>query len=255
MMSWPHDLGVAAALVGMLAIALEAGFRAGRRASGGTDEAVTGQMGAIQGAVLGLLGLLLAFSFGAAGTRFIDRQQLIVQEANAIGTAYLRADLLDEPYRSALRAALEEYTAHRIALSERLRSGISATAEAEIARFHARIWDAARGGVVARPAATLAVLPPVNEVIDLHATRVATGMMHLPTLVVGLLIGCSVLSTGVIGYGCGLGGRRNEPLTLSLALLIGTALWITIDLDQPRGGLIRVNDAPLKALTFDRVGH
>jgi hypothetical protein len=175
-----------------------------------------------------------------------------VQEANAIGTACLRADLLDEPHRSELRAALKRYTEHRIDLSAKLRAGVDPAAAAEIERLHARIWSAASAGVTARPTAMLAVLQPVNEVIDLHSTRLATALKRLPPLVMALLIACSMLAVGVIGYGSGVGGRRRAPLTMSLAILIGAALWITVDLDHPRAGLIRLSDAPLEALKFAR---
>jgi hypothetical protein len=246
-----EELSVAAALFGLLLVSLEAGFRVGRGAAQEGDTAATGQVGAIQGAVLGLLGLLLAFSFAAAGARFLERQDLIVQEANAIGTAFLRADLLDEPHRSELRAALKRYTEHRIQVSANLRKGLDPGVHAEVARLHARMWSAAIAGVGARPAFTLAVLPPVNAVIDLHSTRLAAGRKHLPSLVLGLLIACSALAVAVIGYGCGMGGRRRAPMTVALALLIGTGLWITIDLDHPRGGFMQLSDAPLEELRFD----
>ena len=109
MIAIAKDLSVAAGLVVLLLAALEAGFRAGRRAASEADGRSSGQVGAVQGALLGLLGLLLAFSFAAAGGRFLEKQDLIVQEANAIGTAWLRADLLEEPHRSELRAALQRF--------------------------------------------------------------------------------------------------------------------------------------------------
>jgi hypothetical protein len=245
-----EEILVCAALFGLLLASLEAGFRAGRRTARDEDARAGGQVGALQGAILGLLGLLLAFSFAAAGARFLERQDLIVAEANAIGTSFLRADLLDEPHRSQLRAALRRYTEHRIQLSAQLRGGLEPSALQEIERLHAHIWSAAVAGVGARPASALAVLAPVNEVIDLHSTRVGAGRKHLPLLVLGLLIACSALAVGVIGYGCGMGGRRRAPMTMSLALLIGSALWITIDLDHPRGGLMRLSDAPLEALAL-----
>jgi hypothetical protein len=246
-----QDVSLAAGLLSLLLVALEAGFRAGRSATGGTDAGTSAQVGAIQGAMLGLLGLLLAFSFGAAGARFLERQDLILQEANAIGTAYLRADLLEQPHRSELRAALKRYTEHRIDLSATIRMGVASGAAAEIERLHAQIWGAAMAGVAARPASMLAVLQPVNQVIDLHATRLAAARKHLPRLVMGLLIACSALAIGVIGYGCGIGGGRRAPLTVSLAILIGAALWITVDLDHSRAGLIRLSDAPLEALKLE----
>lgn len=243
-----EDLSIALGLLGLMLVSLEAGFRTGRRARQDEKAGAGGEVGAVQGAVLGLLGLLLAFSFAGAGGRFLERQDLIVEEANAIGTAFLRADLLDEPHRSELRAALKRYTEHRLQASATLRKGLDPSVHSEVARLHDRIWSAAIAGVAARPASTLGVLPPVNQVIDLHATRLAAGRKHLPSLVLGLLIACSALAVGVIGYGCGMGRRRRAALTVSLAVLISTGLWITIDLDHPRAGFLQLSDAPLEAL-------
>lgn len=249
-----HVLGILPIVVGLLVIlllALEVGFRRGRRAVELHDEAPSAQIGAVQGAILGMLGLLLAFSFAAAGGRFLERQDMIVAEANAIGTAWLRADLLDEPARSELRAALKDYTVHRITARSRFSAQMLDADAVEIERLHARIWQSALAGVRARPEAVLALLNPVNEVIDLHSTRLYAAQKHLPTLVLALLIASSVLALGVIGYGCGVAGRRSAAMTVPLAIVIGVALWITIDLDYPRRGLLQLSDAPLRALRFD----
>lgn len=246
-----QDISIALALLAGLALALEIGFRAGRRATQEGDSKAGAQLGSIQGAIIGLLGLLLGFSFAAAGSRFLERQDLIVREANAIGTATLRSDLLPEPHRSNLRGALQRYTQHRLELSQRLGRGIGSADAAEIDRLHARMWRAAADGVAAAPGAMLVVVPAVNEVIDVHSLRVGAGRKHLPPLVLWLLIGCSVLSVAVIGYGCGTGKRRRGSLTTPLTLMIWAALWITIDLDHPRAGLMRLSDAPLESLRFD----
>jgi len=245
-----NDLAAALALSTLVLSSLEVGFRLGRRAAADSDRNAPGQIGSIQGALLGLLGLLLAFSFSAAGSRFLERQDLIVREANAIGTAFLRADLLDEPHRNELRTSLQRYTEHRLRLSETSGATLGPKTVIEIERFHTDIWTAAIQGVAARPQSILAVLDPVNEVIDVHSLRLAAMRKHLPGLVLGLLISASSLAIGAIGYGCGLGGRRRAPFTITLALLIGSSLWITIDLDHSREGLLRLNDAPLKALNF-----
>ena len=244
-----EEVSLAVGLLAALVVALEAGFREGRRA--GPVKGSGSQVMSIQAAALGLLGLLLAFTFAAAGTRFLERQDLIVREANAIGTSVLRADVLGEPYGSELRAALDEYTEHRIALSANQKGAWDPAALVEIERMHARIWSAARAGVSARPEMALLVLPPINEVIDLHAIRVNAAIKHVPWLVLALLAACSLSAVAMIGYGCGLEGSRYLPMTLTLAFLIAGALWITIDLDHPRRGLLRLNDAALQALTFD----
>lgn len=243
-----QDIATAAVLLLLLFVSLEVGFRFGRRARGDSELTGGGQVGAIQGGKLGLLALLLAFSFGGAASQFFEKQDLIVQEANAIGTAYLRADMLDEPYRTSLRSALANYVEHRVRLSQTLRHGVSPQDQLQIAQMHDQIWKAASEGANAKPAAIIAVLPPVNDVIDFHSTRVAAGRKHLPRLVVGLLIICSAMSMMDIGYGCGLSGRRTALMTATLALLIAASLWATLDLDKPRAGLIQLDDSPLTEL-------
>lgn len=245
------ELLVAVGLYAGLMLSVEVGFRAGRRGTRNGEKGGGGPVGTIQAAALGLLGLLLGFSFSGAASRFIERQDLVTREANAIGTAYLRAELLGEPYRADLRASLRSYTKHHIEVSERLKGGIDADDANEVERQHAAIWKAARDGVEAKPALTVAVLSPVNEVIDLYSTRIAAGRKHLPALVLGLLFACSSIALAAIGFGCGMAGRRLMPLTGALAFLIGTALWTTLDLDHSRRGVIRISDAPLKALKFD----
>jgi hypothetical protein len=240
-------MGLLAAMIG----ALELGFRQGRRVHR-RDEASGGpQVGAIQGAVLGLLGLLLAFSFAAAGSRFLERQDLITQEANAIGTAFLRADLLNEPQRTELRTALQEYTRHRVAASAQLVEGWNNALRGEVDALQARIWRAARDGVTARPEFAMTVLPPVNEVIDLHSLRLSAAHKHIPWLVMSLLILCSLLCVALMGYGGGLDEHRRLPLNMSLTFLIVAALWLTFDLDHPRQGLLQLDDAPLHELKFE----
>jgi hypothetical protein len=244
------EMLIALALLLGLLLSLESGFRVGRWAKEHREAPSSGQLGAVQGAILGLLGLLLGFSFAGAAGRFLERQDFIVREANAIGTAFLRADLLNEPHRSNLQSTLAAYVSHRLEVSRTLFRGLSKQAESEIAKFHARIWSAARAGVADNPAAAVVVLGPVNDVIDIHSIRMAAGRKHLPGLVLGLLIGCSALAMAAIGYGCGLSGRRYLLMTGALTILIGTALWTTIDLDYPRSGLIRLNDTPLLDLNL-----
>lgn len=244
---------IAVGLLAVLLAALEAGFRVGKRARRDEDSAARGQIGAVQGAVLGLLGLLLGFSFAGAAGRFMERQDLITREANAIGTAYLRADVLEEPHSTALRRALSEYTSHRLGATPALRSGLTEETVAKVDQLQARMWRAASDGANARPATMPVVLPAVNEVIDVHSLRVAAGQKHLPALILALLGGSSMLAIGVMGYGSGLSSRRHFLLHAALVGLVWTALWTTIDLDYPRRGILQLNDAPLRALKFDQV--
>ncbi|MFG0274178.1 MAG: hypothetical protein ACF8QF_03890 [Phycisphaerales bacterium] len=239
------QFGVPLLLVIGLLFAVECGYRLGERRVRGSDAGKAMETGAIQGAMLGLLGLLLGFSFAGASGRYMERQDLIATEANSISTAYLRADLLDAPYDSALRTALRNYVEHRVEASASLQRGLMPEVAREITAHHSMIWATAIAGVDAKPLVTVPVLGPVNELLDRHSLRIAASRKHLPGLVLALLTVCSLLTLGVIGYACALARRRNTVLTAVIAVLVGAALWTTIDLDYGRIGLIQLSDAPL----------
>lgn len=231
-----------AAVILLVAIgSVELGYRIGRRTTK-REAPDNAHLGAVQGAILGLLGLLLGFSFAGASTRFIERQDVIVREANAIGTAYLRADLLEVPHRQELKDALRDYTALRVAMYDAVtEQAILKVLEASSA-LHQKAWTAAVAGVQRAPAVTIAVLPCVNDVIDLHTVRSAQYRRHLPRPVGAALALCSVVALVTVGYSGGLSKRRSGWLTWSLALLFAVVLWVTLDLDYPRRGLIRVSN-------------
>lgn len=211
------------------------------------------QLGTIQGAVLGLLGLLLGFSFSGASGRYFDRLDLITQEANAIGTAYLRAELLSDPHSQNLQRALREYTRYRVDYFEIATEQDEPQLAIDVARQHEAIWAAARDGVTEVPQFAVAVLPPVNEVIDLHTLRVAAAHRHLPRLILGLLISSAAIGLLSVGFGCGLSGKRPRLMTMCLSTLVATVLWVTIDFEFPKQGLIQLNQQPLVELlkSFD----
>lgn len=231
---------IALLLLGGLLATLEVSFRMGRRAKqrSGDDKA---QMGTIQGAVLGMLGLLLGFSFAGAASRLEQRQDLLLAEANAIGTAFLRADLLPTATRGSLKSLLLAYTQNRVRFFEVLDSRRFASVRAEAEALHQQIWAAALRGVEAAPQATMAVLPAINELFDLHTARVDALARSLPAMVLTLLVVSSMVAVGTVGYGCGLAGRRNPAFTTALAVLVASVLWVVIDLDHPRVGMIRIN--------------
>lgn len=226
----------------MICAAAEIGFRLGRRDKP-RDDAFKAQLGVIRNATFAMLAFLIGFSFSAAGTRYIDRLDLVVKEANAIGTAYLRADVLAEPHRGDLRDALRRYADDRLALlnayggeAARLLSGMPVS--------QARIWNAALQGVKDDPRLMRTVLPPVNDVIDLHTTHLSAARRHTPEPILIALIGCAALAFGLVGFSNGVGGRRFPVLTGVYGAVIVVSLWMTIDLDRPRHGFIRVSQQP-----------
>jgi len=223
------------------------GEQLGRRhRASGLDAA---HMGTVQGGLLGLLGLLLAFSFATAAGRFADRQELTLQESNAIGTAYLRADLLPPPHADALRTALKSYVTARVAFYDAGsdRDAVLATiARAE--QLHQTIWSAGVAGVRETPAATTVVIAALNDVIDLHASRVDALHRHLPAAVVLLLLLTAMLVAASIGFTTGVTGIRSVWGNLAFVVVVAGVLSLTLDLDFPRAGFVRVGQLPMLEL-------
>lgn len=238
------DVFVALGLFGGLVAALEICFYLGKQARRRrTDE--PDQLSAIQGAMLGMLALLLGFSFALAAGRFNDRMQLIVTEANAIGTAWLRCDLLSETSHVELHKILADYTDQRVLFydAESKEEQRAAATQSEI--LQGKMWKIVSSEAKAQPGLATSLLPPFNDLIDLHAARLAAATRHMPGMLLLLLLSCSLVAVASVGYGCGLVGKRNFVLTTSLAFIISGALWATIDMDHPRRGLIRVGQQPM----------
>jgi hypothetical protein len=225
-------------------LATELGFYLGRRAASTTSDEARSQVNAIQGAILGLLALLLGFTFAMAMSRYETRKQLVLDEANAIGTTYLRTQLLPEPQRREIPDLLRRYVQVRLAFYEARADaeGIDAAKEAN-SRLQTQLWSvaAALGEREPRAVTVALFIQSLNEVIDLHAKRLTALENHVPEIILILLYFVSIVGTGMIGYGCGLGKVRNFFVTVVSSILIAAVIVVIIDLDRPRRGLIRVS--------------
>lgn len=227
-----------------LVACLEVGYVFGRRSYEKKSETAD-QLGTIQGAMLGMLALLLGFSFAQAASRFSERVQLISDEANAIGTAWLRCDLLPEPARKDARDLMRAYTDKRIASYEATSDDDWAKRVAEAEAIQGRIWSILITHAKAAPALANVLLPTFNEMFDIEGARVAASRRHIPHVILLLLFASSVVSIGAVGYGCGVAGKRNVVLTTALCFLIAGVLWAIVDMDHPRKGLIQAGQQPL----------
>lgn len=225
-------------------LASEAGHQLGRRA-GPRDEAFQKQFAIIRGATLALVGFLVAFSFSGAAARYVDRLDIIVKEANAIGTAYLRSDVLPQPSRDQLKGLLRQYTTDRLELLTAPDTATDASRLARVGDFHRQMWEAGLNGTDGRPQHMLLVLPALNEVIDLHTSHLSAALRHVPVPILTMLIVSSALALGLTGFGNGLTGRRFPILNLVYGAILASALWMTIDLDHSRQGLIQASIRPL----------
>jgi hypothetical protein len=206
--------------------------------------------GVLQAALLGVVGLLLAFGLTLAVERYQNRRAALVEETNAIGTTYLRAQLIAEPQRSESLALLRRYatlalrTTHEVPNSDAMRR---ATAEEDVVQR--RLWRLAGLAIAAAPLASAPRLyvDSLNSTIDQQTVRLSALANRVPSAVLAVeLIGAAV-ALGLLAFHISLLGRGLLPM-LAAAALVTMLLLVTFDLDRPTRGLIQVPDAPLKAL-------
>lgn len=209
------------------------------------DDPFDRQVALVRTSTAALVAFLIGFAFSGAASRFIDRQDIIVKEANALGTAFLRADTITEPQRSDLKAALKEYAADRATLLSRQERDQIEPLLAKVRGLHERMWKSAIEATQDNAPLMAVVLPPINEVIDLHSVHLAMARRHLPIPIIAMLLGTAAIGFGMIGFGNGRVGRRFSLLDAVYGVVLTVALWMTIDLDYPGMGLIRVSNLPI----------
>jgi hypothetical protein len=238
------ELLVAMGLIAGVVAAHEIGFRLGSLTRS-SDEPFDRQVGLVRTSTAALVAFLIGFAFSGAASRFIDRQDIIVKEANALGTAYLRADTIAEPQRGDLKAALKEYTADRVILLSREGRDQIESLLAKVSGLHKKMWRSAINATQGNAPLMTVVLPPINEVIDLHSTHLAMARRHLPIPIMTVLFGAAAIGVGIIGFGNGRLGRRFSVLDAVYGVVLAAALWMTIDLDYPGIGVVRVSNLPV----------
>ena len=239
----PRIFLIAIALFGSMLLFLELGrrFAVRRTRKEGAGEGVS----AVDGAVFALLGLLIAFTFSGASARFDTRRELIVDETNAIGTAYLRLDLLPADAQPPLRDAFRRYLDSRLAVYQVLPDLAAARDKlAEANRLQREIWSqavAAARAEGAPPVAAILLLPALNGMIDITTTRTMAVQMHPPMIVFAMLIGLALAASLLAGYGM-IGTRLHSWFhMIAFALVMATSVYVILDLEYPRLGLIRVD--------------
>lgn len=237
------DLLVLVLLMAVVFASLWAGLWLGRRVRrrGAPD---SDHLGTIQGGLLGLLGLLLGFSFSGAMTRFIERQDALATEANAIENAWQRAELL--PTGERVKERLGEYARLRLELFHELREREAAALTVRLTACYEAARLATFEGVRAAPQFATVAVPGIEAVADEFARRSAIARRHLPGEMVLVLVLSSGLALWTVGYGVGLAARRSVGSAVALAGLVGVTLFVTLDFDRPRRGLIALDPAPLR---------
>ena len=240
--------GVFLVFAGVSLAIYEGGFRIGRWWQGRTSEDVEGPTGMLVGSLLALMAFLLAITMGMASDRFDSRRANVLDEANAIGTTYLRAGYLPEPAATTSRELLREYVPLRIASAD------MAVVEANIQRssqIQHELWTTAEQ--LARETPNSIVLglyiDSLNETLDQSTTRITAGIYaRVPGPVLGLLFLGSMLTMGMVGYNAGLTRRRSPLTALGMIVVLGAVITLVVDLDRAQNGFIEVSQVPMEQL-------
>ena len=232
----------------LMLTATEVGFRLGRKSEARTPESIKSQIFTVEAAVLGILALLLGFTMSMAVARFEIRKQLVLEEADAIGTSRLRAQLLPAPAGPAIASLLNQY------INVRVQYGYAGddlarlqALNTETTRLQTELWD--RTTAYAQqdpdPVTTGLLLQSLNQAIDLGEARWMAFQNHVPQSVIYVNAIVGLLSAMLVGYSFGVNGRRNIFSMFMLTVAITLVLAVIIDLDRPRSGYIRGSQQPM----------
>jgi hypothetical protein len=219
---------------------VELGFRLARYRMRRSDDEKEASVGGMVGATLALLAFMLAFTFGLAASRFDDRRRIVLDEANAIGTTYLRAAMLSEPICAESRSLLRQYVDVRLEAA-----GVGKVNEAisKSEQVHERLWSQALAAAERdRSPITGLFIQSLNEMIDLHAKRVMVAVRsRVPGAIWIVLYLLAILAMAAMGYQEGLTSTRRSPAALALVIAFSLVLILIVDLDRPGAGLLRVS--------------
>lgn len=233
------------ATIVFVVLALAAGMRLGARARARGAESI----GSAVAATLGLLAFMLGFAFNMAANRFDERKHLFTEEVNAIETAYLRAGLLAEPWKSEFRNLVRQYVDVRARFA-RDNSLLAETIETS-GEIHAALWALMeRKAAAATPLVTDSlVIQSLNEVIDLHSERVVVGLQYrIPTTIWFGLYAVAALAMLMVGFQFGQSDHRQPIVILAMALSFSAVIMLIMDLDRAGQGTVRIDQRPLLEL-------
>jgi hypothetical protein len=234
-------------LGGLLLFAAEVGFRRGYTSSLRKDPKSRGVLASLQASLLGLLALLLGFSFSMAVSRYEHRRDLVIEEANAIGTTYLRASFLPAKEQEVIKEMLRDYVKNRLRFyAEGTNMEEVSETEKEAKEMHQIIWhQLSQISATHNNPLTAGFVTSLNQMIDLDTSRLAAMRNHVPSAVWLLLTVVGTCGISITGYQVGLAGKRLWLIEILLPLLIAGVITILVDLDSPRRGLVDISQQSL----------
>lgn len=223
---------------------LETGRRIGRKQIVIDPKGSHQGLGPVEAAVFGLMGLIIALTFSGATERFDHRRLLIIDEANAIGTAYLRVDLLPDDAQPAIRRYFRDYLETRIELYKNLSDrNKAADLEQKTASLQMKIWQAsvAAGHRSDNISASLLLLPALNSMIDICGTRTAIRQIHQPNIIFLVMIILALVCSLIAGFGMAVQKSRSWIHLIGFTLVLLITIIVIIDMEYPRVGFIRID--------------
>lgn len=234
----------------LLPTSCQVGYALGRRARVSKDDAERSRASTWQSALLALAGLLIGFTFSMAQARYDARKQIVLDEANAIGTTFLRTHLIDDAAGEPLRALMRRYVDVRLAFAE---SGADIARTSELMRESGVLTDeiwakVAAAGHADRSPVTALLVQSTNEMIDAGEEHVAAIANPLPITVFLVLFLATAVAMASTGFVCALEGRRSVLGMIVMPLLLATVVALVFDLAHPRIGIVRVKDPILTRL-------
>jgi hypothetical protein len=248
-----HPVMICLVLVVLLLLAQGVGRIAARRTQR-PDGMEKQDIALILGAVMTLLVFMLGFTYAMSENRFEMRRQLVIEEANAIGTTYLRAQTLPEPRSTEMQALLRQYVALRVEDAESVAARPEKLGEADkrAKALLGSMWSHATTLAKEYPNPIVSIfLQTLNAMIDIHAQRLAAFRNRVPVTIYLVLFLISATALWMVGYYFGRYQQRARFLSVMLALLFPTVMWLILDLDQPVSGAIRASQQSLIELHMD----
>jgi len=233
-------------LIGMLLL-LELGRRFGVRRRPKESEGERGGLGTVEGAVFALFGLMVAFTFSGAASRFNEKRMLIAEEVNCIETAYLRLHLVSHQAQPALQELFRHYVDSRLETYRRLPDMVAAEMEmANSKKIQEEVWKEAVAATRlpdSHPSSGLLLLPALNNMIDISTTRTMALQLHPPRIIYALLFGLGLICSLLAGFRMSSGQHRSCLHILGFTVLTVFFVYVMLDVEYPRAGLIRLESA------------
>jgi hypothetical protein len=229
---------------GAMLLLLEIGRRIGKQSMKGDPAGSHQGLGPAEAGIFGLMGLIIALTFSGAASRFDQRRMMIIDEANSIGTAYLRVDLLPEEAQPLVRIDFRDYLEARIELYRNIadKNKVSEI-EQKTASLQMKLWkesvDASHKSE--NTSASILLLPALNSMFDICSTRTAVRKVHQPKIIFVVMILQALVCSIIAGYGMAIKKSRSWIHLIGFTLVLLVTLIVILDMEFPRIGFIRID--------------